>query len=93
MYRSGLILAGLVGGLLLSGGSALAATTQVQMPMNEEDGDNNSRVFFFCGDDNTIARESSANQTGLLVLNTGDILSGILGRGSGDDIACSATTS
>ncbi|TDE59452.1 hypothetical protein E1295_02550 [Nonomuraea mesophila] len=92
MYRSGLILAGLVGGLLLSGGSALAATTQVQMPMND-DGDNNSRVFFFCGDDNTIARESSADQTGLLVLNTGDILSGILGRGSGDDIKCSASTS
>ncbi|MBF8186498.1 hypothetical protein ITP53_12250 [Nonomuraea sp. K274] len=84
MFKSGLILAGVVGGLLLSGGSALASTTK--WPADE--GDDSRKIILVCGDENIIAHEAEANKTGLIFLDTGDILSGILGKGSGDDVKC-----
>ncbi|MFC5830245.1 hypothetical protein [Nonomuraea insulae] len=91
MYRSGLILAGLVGGLLMSGGPALAATPDsptAAWPRANEDGDRN---FLVCGDENIFADGEVDNSTsGVLVLQTGDILSQILGIKS-EDTKCAVS--
>ncbi|MFC4112419.1 hypothetical protein [Nonomuraea zeae] len=90
MYRQGLILAGLVGGMVMFGGSAVAATPSgttfqanvAEWPRNNEDP---RRTFFFCGDENIFAQGEVDNSTsGVLVLQTGDILSQILGIKSED---------
>ncbi|MEV0378514.1 hypothetical protein [Nonomuraea sp. NPDC050643] len=88
MYRQGLILAGLVGGLLVSGGSALAATPgdfaakTAAWPRANEDGE---RHLLICGNENILADGEVNNSTsGVLVLETGDILSQILGIKSTD---------
>ncbi|TDD26389.1 hypothetical protein [Nonomuraea diastatica] len=61
MYKSGLILAGLVGGLLMSGGSALAAT------YDDRDHDREVKIVLICGD-GSIGREvdNQQNAQGLL---------------------------
>ncbi|WP_326635745.1 hypothetical protein OIE67_01050 [Nonomuraea fuscirosea] len=75
MYKSGLVLAGLVGGMVMFGGSAVAATAE--WPRANEDA---QRTFFFCGDENIFAQGDVDNGTkGVLVVQTGDILSQILG--------------
>ena len=80
MYRQGLILAGIVGGMVMFGGSAVAATAE--WPRANEDA---QRTFFFCGDDNIFSKEAVDKSTrGVLVLQTGDILSQILGIKSKD---------
>ncbi|MEO3800934.1 hypothetical protein [Nonomuraea sp. B1E8] len=56
MYKSGLILAGLVGGLLMSGGSALAAT------YNNDDHGRDVRIILVCGD-GTIGKEVDNHQS------------------------------
>ncbi|GGS74402.1 hypothetical protein ACFFV7_06120 [Nonomuraea spiralis] len=83
MFRQGLILAGLVGGMVMVGGSALAATPHTAfVPQTDEDP---GRVLFVCGDENIFARGEVDNSTsGVLVLETGDILSQILGIKSKD---------
>ncbi|WP_336205981.1 hypothetical protein [Nonomuraea sp. LPB2021202275-12-8] len=88
MYRQGLILAGIVGGMVMFGGSALAATptshTETAVwPQANDDPENN---FLVCGDENIFSREGVDNSTrGVLVLETGDILSQILGIKSEDN--------
>ncbi|MET8002020.1 hypothetical protein [Nonomuraea glycinis] len=88
MYRQGLILAGIVGGMVMFGGSALAAmpsaptTEMAAWPQDDPDFDN--RVII-CGDDNIFSKEAVDKSTrGVLVLQTGDILSQILGIKSKD---------
>jgi hypothetical protein len=78
MFRQGLILAGIVGGMVMVGGSALAATPhQAFYPQNDED---SGRALVICGDENILADgEVDAGTRGVLVLETGDILSQILG--------------
>ncbi|MFI6739738.1 hypothetical protein ACIBI9_43025 [Nonomuraea sp. NPDC050451] len=81
MYRHGLVLAGLVAGMAVFGGSAFAATTT--MPKDKDD---NRKILFVCGDDNYIAGgDINKNENRLLNVETGDILSNILGRHSEDD--------
>ncbi|MEO3792590.1 hypothetical protein ABGB14_20455 [Nonomuraea sp. B10E15] len=62
MYKSGLILAGLVGGLLMSGGSALAATYD-----DHDHRGKDVRIILVCGD-GTIGKEvdNHQNAQGLL---------------------------
>ncbi len=80
MYRQGLILAGLVGGMVMFGGSALAAMPSA--PVFHPDPDN--RVII-CGDENVFTQgEVDQSTRGVLVLQTGDILSQILGIKSKD---------
>ncbi|MFI7449047.1 hypothetical protein ACIBQX_16255 [Nonomuraea sp. NPDC049714] len=89
MYRKGLILAGLVGGMVMFGGSALAAmpsTSQAETAPwpQADDPDYDNRVII-CGDENIVSKEAVDKSTrGVLVLQTGDILSQILGIKSKD---------
>ncbi|MFF4623881.1 hypothetical protein [Nonomuraea jabiensis] len=80
MYRQGLVLAGLVAGMAVFGGSAFAATTGFP-----KDHDDNRKILFVCGDDNYIAGgDINKNENRLLNIETGDIL-GILSAHSEDD--------
>ncbi|MEV4578100.1 hypothetical protein AB0K16_33115 [Nonomuraea jabiensis] len=80
MYRHGLVLAGLVAGMAVFGGSAFAATTGWP-----KDHDDNRKILFVCGDDNYIAGgDINKNENKLLNIETGDILS-ILSAHSEDD--------
>ncbi|MBE1587215.1 hypothetical protein ACFPOI_02185 [Nonomuraea angiospora] len=80
MYRHGLVLAGLVAGMAVFGGSAFAATTGFP-----KDHDDNRKILFVCGDDNYIAGgDINKNENKLLNIETGDIL-GILSAHSEDD--------
>ncbi|NUS03116.1 MAG: hypothetical protein HOV97_11180, partial [Nonomuraea sp.] len=83
------ILAGLVGGMVMVGGSALAATPHMAFyPQADEDP---GRVLVICGDDNILADGEVDNGTrGVLVLETGDILSQILGIKS-EENKCAAS--
>ncbi|MFG6195761.1 hypothetical protein [Nonomuraea sp. JJY05] len=82
MYRHGLVLAGLVAGMAVFGGSAFAATT-TGWPKDKDD---NRKILFVCGDDNYIAGgDINKNENRLLNVETGDILSNILGSHSEDD--------
>ncbi|GGP00737.1 hypothetical protein LDL08_03025 [Nonomuraea glycinis] len=88
MYRQGLILAGIVGGMVMFGGSALAAMpsapTSASVGWPHDDPDFDNRVII-CGDDNIFTKEAVDKSTrGVLVLQTGDILSQILGIKSKD---------
>ena len=89
MYRQGLILAGIVGGMVMFGGSALAAmpsapTTETVGWPHSDDPEFDNRVII-CGDDNIFTKEAVDKSTrGVLVLQTGDILSQILGIKSKD---------
>lgn len=98
MYRQGLILAGLVGGMVMFGGSALAATpsdtafhAELAVWPQANDDDDAQKIFFFCGDENIFAQGEVDNGTsGVLVLQTGDILSQILGIKS-EDTKCAVS--
>ncbi|MFI6739737.1 hypothetical protein ACIBI9_43020 [Nonomuraea sp. NPDC050451] len=83
MYRHGLVLAGLVAGMAVFGGSAFAATT-TSWPKDKDD---NRKILFVCGDDNYIAGgDINDNENRLLNVETGDILSNlILGSHSEND--------
>ncbi|NUR93359.1 MAG: hypothetical protein HOY71_55575 [Nonomuraea sp.] len=89
MFRQGLILAGLVGGMVMVGGSALAATPHMAFYPQDDDGP--SRTLVICGDENILADgEVDAGTRGVLVLETGDILSQILGIKS-EENKCAAS--
>ncbi|MEO3792591.1 hypothetical protein ABGB14_20460 [Nonomuraea sp. B10E15] len=73
MYKSGLILAGLVGGLLMSGGAASAAT------FNNDGRDGDVRIILVCGDGNVGQRvDNHQNASGLLGIAVGNSLNHIL---------------
>lgn len=89
MYRKGLFLAGLVGGMVMFGGSALAAMpgapTSAPAPAAWTQADDPDNTIFICGDENIFAKgEVDSSTRGVLVLQTGDILSQILGIKSED---------
>ncbi|TMR21553.1 hypothetical protein ETD86_14700 [Nonomuraea turkmeniaca] len=84
MIRQGLILAGLVGGLLASGGSAFAATSAMQMTATDDD---NRKIVFVCGDDAVLAHGDVDQKTVKVVdldLHNG-LIAGVLGTTSSDD--------
>jgi hypothetical protein len=87
MFKQGLILAGIVGGMVMIGGSALAATPQAFYPQD----DDTERNLVICGNENILADgEVDASTSGVLVLETGDILSQILGIKS-EENECAAS--
>ncbi|TDD26388.1 hypothetical protein [Nonomuraea diastatica] len=72
MYKSGLILAGLVGGLLMSGGSAYAATFN-----DGRDGD--VKIVLICGDGSIGQRvDNHQNASGILGISIGNTLNHVL---------------
>ncbi|TDD47781.1 hypothetical protein E1286_16855 [Nonomuraea terrae] len=83
MFKSGLIVAGVVGGLLLSGGSALAETWPHDHGKND-----NRKIIFVCGEGNQVGHENNNHEYGLLGLETDEVLSGILGHAD-DNVKCS----
>jgi hypothetical protein len=75
MYKSGLILAGLVGGLLMSGGSAYAATYD----SDRHDRDGDVKIILVCGDGNVGQRvDNHQSANGLLGIAVGDSLNHVL---------------
>jgi hypothetical protein len=89
MFRQGLILAGIVGGMVMVGGSALAATPH--QAFYPQDDDDTGRNLVICGNENILADgEVDASTSGVLVLETGDILSQILGIKS-EENECAAS--
>jgi hypothetical protein len=79
MYRKGLFLAGLVGGMVMFGGSALAAMPN-NVPTFNPDPDN---TIFICGDDSIFAKGDVDNGArGVLVLELNDVLGQVLGSKS-----------
>ncbi|TDD47780.1 hypothetical protein E1286_16850 [Nonomuraea terrae] len=85
MFKSGLIMAGVVGGLLLSGGSALAET----WPNHHEDGKDNRKIIVVCGKDNIVGHKVEVTKYGLINLDTAELLSGLLLAHADDHLTCS----
>ncbi|MEU6711883.1 hypothetical protein ACFOY2_11490 [Nonomuraea purpurea] len=86
MYKQGLVLAGIVGGLLMSGVAANAATTNWPRPSEDHD-----RKLLICGDENILANgEVNNSHSAVINVETGDILSQILGIKSKEN-KCSVT--
>ncbi|PZG21637.1 hypothetical protein [Nonomuraea aridisoli] len=83
MFKTGLILAGVVGGLVLTGGSALAN----DWPQGHDDAD---KAFFVCGDENVFGREVENNTNGLINVDTDELLSGLLLGTAADTVECSS---
>ncbi|MEV4578101.1 hypothetical protein AB0K16_33120 [Nonomuraea jabiensis] len=84
MYRHGLVLAGLVAGMAVFGGSAFAATA------GSKDHDDNRKILFVCGDDNYIAGgDINTNENSLLNVQTGDILNILSRHDENDNRKCS----
>ncbi|MBB5774293.1 hypothetical protein [Nonomuraea jabiensis] len=87
MYRHGLVLAGLVAGMAVFGGSAFAATTGWP-----KDHDDNRKILFVCGDDNNIAGgDINTNENSLVKLETGDILNILSVHSEDDNRKCTLT--
>ncbi|TMR21554.1 hypothetical protein ETD86_14705 [Nonomuraea turkmeniaca] len=88
MIRQGLILASLVGGLLVSGGSAFAATNSIYTAAVDDD---NRKIVLICGDDVVVAH-GDVEQKNLTILHLdlrNGLLAGILGAtGSGEYRKC-----
>ncbi|MFI7227008.1 hypothetical protein ACIBO5_27665 [Nonomuraea angiospora] len=85
MYRHGLVLAGLVAGMTVFGGTAFAATTGFP-----KDHDDNRKILFVCGDDNNIAGgDINSNENSLLSVKTGDILNILSRHDENDNRKCS----
>ncbi|MGW3348373.1 hypothetical protein ACWDA3_34200 [Nonomuraea rubra] len=76
MYKQGLILAGLVGGLLMSGGAALA-DDEVEASATHS----SARSLEVCAIGDAIFAQGDVDKgtEGVLVLEVGDVLSQILG--------------
>ena len=82
MYRQRLILAGLVGGLLMSGGAAFANDDQTEIDQEHARAALSSvKTVDICSNGDLTLAGGDVNQgtSGVIVLNTGDILSQILG--------------
>ncbi|MEV4171097.1 MULTISPECIES: hypothetical protein [unclassified Nonomuraea] len=82
MYRQRLILAGLVGGLLMSGGAAFANDDETEINQDRAHAPQSSlRSVDICSNGDLTLAGGDVNQgtEGVLVLETGDILSQILG--------------
>jgi hypothetical protein len=98
MYRQGLVLAGLIGGLLMSGGVALAEApadinAQANMTLwpkaddkHDDKADHGAKIVFVCGDDNAFWNEDVHKEswTGINV-DASQAISGILGSSSRDE--------
>ncbi|MGN9785628.1 hypothetical protein ACTMTF_29690 [Nonomuraea sp. ZG12] len=84
MYRKGLILAGIVGGMVMFGGSALAAMPTTAHAETASYGDPDDHRILICGDDAiwTLGDVHVNRSKNGLVIDVDDTLNNLLGLGS-----------